>query len=51
MSMNDLNSNWNIESLELLQTGDESSGIVDFIFMYLELKRSVSIYLNPSLVM
>ena len=49
--MNDLNSNWNIESLKLLQTGDESSGIVDFIFMYLELKRSVSIYLNPSLVM
>ena len=49
--MNDLNSNWNIETLELLQTGDESSGIVDFIFMYLELKRSVSIYLNPSLVM
>ena len=49
--MNDLNTNWNIETLELLQTGDESSGIVDSIFMYLELKRSVSIYLNPSLVM
>ena len=49
--MNDLNSNWNIETLELLQTGDESSAILDFIFMYLELKRSVSIYLNPSLVM